>query len=97
MTFGKILSIILPWNNNLNGRQMQLFMGILLISVGAVGVVAQWLVGLHDYVDDASRYFLGPSSSGTFGSPVGEAVIYLVFYFIAMMGLAVLATSKRVG
>ena len=97
MTFGEILSIISPWNNNLNGRQMQLFMGILLISVGAVGVLTQWLVGLHDYVDDASRYFLGPSSSGTFGSPVGEAVIYLVFYFIAMMGLAVLATSKRVG
>ncbi len=74
---------------------MLLFFGILLISVGVVGVVIQWLVGIHHFVDDASRYFLGPNTSGTFGSPVGEAVIYLVFYFIAMMGLAVLATSKR--
>ncbi len=74
---------------------MQRFMGFLLIAIGVVGVVAQWLVGIHHFVDDASRYFLGPNTSGTFGSPVGEAVIYLVFYFIAMMGLAVLATNKR--
>jgi hypothetical protein len=74
---------------------MQRFMGFLLIAIGVVGVVAQWLVGIHHFVDDASRYILGPHYSGTFGSPVGEAVIYLVFYFIAVMGLALLATSKR--
>jgi len=79
----------------LDCRQMQRFMGLLLVAIGVVGVVAQWLVGIHRFVDDASRYILGPNASGTFGSPVGEAIIYLVFYFIAVSGLVALATRKR--
>jgi hypothetical protein len=74
---------------------MQRFMGFLLIAVGVTGVVAQWLFGIHNFVHDASRYIFGPNYSGTFGSPVGEAVIYLVFYFIAVAGLALMATSQR--
>ena len=73
---------------------MQRFIGLLLIAIGVVGVIAQWLVGIHRYVDDASRYFLGPHASGAFGSPVGEAIVYLVFYFIAVSGLALMANLK---
>ena len=88
-------SITLRWNNNLNGRHMQRFMGFLLIAVGVAGVLTQWLVGINQALDHASRYVLGPQYSGAYGSPVGEAIVYLVFYFIAVAGLALLATSKR--
>jgi hypothetical protein len=74
---------------------MQRFMAFLLIAVGVIGVVMQWLVGINHFVDEASRYIFGAQYSGTDGSPVGEAVIYMVFYFIAVAGLALLATSKR--
>ena len=73
---------------------MQRFIGLLLIAIGVVGVIAQWLVGIHRYVDDASRDFLGQYASGSYGSPVGEAIVYLVFYFIAVSGLALMATLK---
>ncbi len=73
---------------------MQRFMGFLLIAVGVAGVLTQWLVGINQFVDHASRYIFGPQYSGAYGSPVGEAIVYLVFYFIAVAGLALLATSK---
>ena len=30
---------------------MQRFIGLLLIAIGVVGVIVQWLVGIHRYVD----------------------------------------------
>ncbi len=95
VSLAHVPSIILRWNNNLNCRHMQRFMGYLFIAVGVAGVVAQWLLGINKFVDQASRYIFGPNYSGTFGSPVGEAVIYMVFYFIAVAGLALMATSQR--
>jgi hypothetical protein len=74
---------------------MQRFMGFLLLAVGVTGVLTQWLVGINQTLDHASRYILGPSYGGAYGSPVGEAIVYLVFYFVAVAGLALLATSKR--
>lgn len=74
---------------------MQRFMGFLLITIGVVGVVMQWLFGINHFVDEASRDIFGARYSGTYGSPVGEAVIYIVFYFFAVAGLALLATRKQ--
>ena len=74
---------------------MQRFLGFLLIAFGIAGVLAQRFAGLHHYIDDAGRYFLGPNTSGTYGSPVGEAVVYLVFYFIGVLGLVLIAIGKR--
>ena len=51
---------------------MQRFIGLLLIAIGGVGVVAQWLVGIHQFVDQMSRYILGPNYSGAYASPVGK-------------------------
>ena len=75
--------------------QMQRFLGYLLIAIAVAGALTQQLLGLNLFVDEAGRYFLGPNNSGAFNSPVGEAVVYLVFYFIGMLGLALMATSKR--
>lgn len=71
------------------------FLGILVLVVGVGGAVVHRFADLHHYANDAVRYFWGPSATETFGSPVGEGVIYLLFYFIAVVGLVLIAAGRR--
>lgn len=73
---------------------MQRVLGILLIGLAVAGALAQRLVGLNDYLGDALRATLGPYVTETLNSPVGEALVYGFFYFIAACGLVLVAVSK---
>ena len=73
---------------------MQRVLGLLFIGLALVGALAQWLVGLNDHVGDALYAILGPYVTKTFQSPVGEAVVYGFFYFVAACGLVMVAVSK---
>lgn len=73
---------------------MQRFFGLFLIALGVFAAVLHRFVCLHRYVNDAAQYMLGDYATQTAGSPVGEGVTYLVFYFVALLGLVLLATTK---
>ena len=82
--------------NNPIVRTMQRVLGLLLIALAVVGALAQRLVGLNDLVGEALQAVLGPYVTKTFHSPVGEAVVYGFFYFIAACGLVLVAVSNPV-
>ena len=72
---------------------MRLF-GYALLGLAALALIAHWVFGLHLIANDIAHYFFGPYATQTFGSPVGEGIIYLVIYFIAVLGLAVVARTR---
>ena len=74
---------------------MQRLTGIVLIGVGIAGVLLQATLGLNLLINDALQNTLGDSATQTYGSAIGEGVVYLLFYFIAAAGLAFLAVSGR--
>ena len=69
--------------------------GIVLILIAIVGVIIHASLGLHLYINDALQRNLGDSATQTYGSAIGEGVVYLVFYFIGAAGLVFLAVSSR--
>lgn len=71
------------------------FFGILVLLIGVGGAALHRFADLHRHANDAVRYFWGPSATGTFASPVGEGVVYLLFYFIAVVGLVLIAVGRR--
>ncbi len=81
--------------NNESGGQMRRYLGFLLVGLAALGAIAQRSFGIHTHLNETLHFFLGPNSSGTFGSPVGQAVIYGVLLFVAASGLVLVATGKR--
>lgn len=70
-------------------------LGVALIVIGLAGVGAQWLFGLNDYANAIAQAVMGQYATETVGTPVGAGVIYLVFYFIAAAGLALVAVGRR--
>ncbi len=71
------------------------FLGFLVLAVGVGGVVMHRFADLHRYANEAVHYYWGPSATQTFASPVGEGVVYLLFYFIAVVGLILIAVGRR--
>ena len=74
---------------------MPRLVGILLIIVAIAGVIIHSALGLHIYVNDVVQGVFGDSATQTYRSPIGEGVVYLVFYFIGAAGLAFLAVGSR--
>lgn len=69
--------------------------GVALIAIGLAGVAAQWLFGLNQHVNAIARALLGQYATETAGTAVGAGVVYLVFYFVAIAGLAIVAVRRR--
>ncbi len=74
---------------------MQRALGFLLIGLAVAGTAAQMAYGLHTHVGEVLQAVLGPYVTDTFSTPVGAAVIYGFFYFLAACGLVLLATANR--
>lgn len=74
---------------------MQRVLGFLLIGLAVAGTAAQMAFGLHVYVGNALQAILGPYVTDTFQTPVGAAVVYGFFYFVAASGLVLVATANR--
>ena len=74
---------------------MPRIVGIILIVVAIAGVIIHSAVGLHLYINEAAQSIIGDSATQTYGSSIGEGVVYLVFYFIGAAGLAFLAVGGR--
>ena len=72
---------------------MRLF-GYALIAIAGLALSAHWLFGLHHLANDMARYFFGAYATQSFGTPVGEGVIYLVIYFVGVLGLVIVAGKR---
>lgn len=69
--------------------------GIALIIIAIGGVAIHSAVGLHTYINEALHQAFGDDATQTYGSAIGEGVVYLVFYFIGATGLVFLAVGSR--
>ena len=79
-----------------NGCQtMPRLIGIILIVIAVAGVIIHSALGLHIYINEVAQSVFGDSATQTYGSAIGEGVVYLVFYFIGAAGLAFLAVGGR--
>lgn len=74
---------------------MQRVLGFLLIGLAVAGTAMQMAFGLNVHVGNVMRAVLGPYVTETFYTPVGAAVIYGFFYFVAASGLVLVATANR--
>ena len=54
-----------------------------------------YFVGLHMYMAQYAKYFLGTYTGNIPGSVVAEFVYYIVFFFIGVWGLTIVAGSSE--
>jgi hypothetical protein len=69
-------------------------LGFALIAVAIVAAILHSAFGLHTYANDAVNVIYGAYATQTLDSPVGEGVVYLVIYFVGLLGLVLLAVKQ---
>lgn len=72
---------------------MSRVVGGLLVTLAIVLTIVHTQVGLHHYTGELAHYFLGDYVGIVPGSFIAEFLLYIVFFFVGVAGMAVLARA----
>ena len=73
---------------------MSRVVGVSLILAAIVLTLVHMQVGLHHYTGELAHYFLGDYVGVVPGSFIAEFLLYIVFFFIGVSGMVVLAREQ---
>lgn len=77
------------------GNAMLRNLGLSMV-ITAIGLsVLHYFIGFHKELGELSRYFLGAHATYAAGSFVVEILLYLVFFFVGVWGMALMASATK--
>ncbi|MGI9482444.1 MAG: hypothetical protein ACR2OR_08820 [Hyphomicrobiales bacterium] len=70
-------------------------LGLAMVITAIVLAVLHYFIGFHKELGELARYFLGAHATYAAGSFVTEILLYLVFFFVGVWGMAILAGASK--